>query len=545
MQLYAYGIKEFYIDNVNVAEPEVGIVTAYNQCGALRDKNASSTGENGLRIYNKIETGWMAQNRIVEFGSVSLRTQRLKGAELTLENGEAGVAYSDGTFAEVTDKIWEETETAKIFTSYLTNINEDFYDENYSIRAYAKSSDGTVIYGDVCEVSVYEILNAIDKGNTADGSEQAETDVNAFNAFTANNTLYYEWCESMEINVGKLYAEKHFTYTEQNLKFTEIDEYIKREGRTAMVGGGLKFGWTNAGFTVAGVFEGDVTLDVNASAEMICYTIVDGDYDNPVKTRPAKGQSTVTIAENLSKGYHTLYFLKSSDAGSDITAEQINFTGELTRKLPNKKLRIEFIGDSVTSSTSLWKDNDDDPNNELDNLELSNSLLGFPSLVARGINADLSVISKSGHCISAKPDLMIMNHYNYSIYGDRSAATAWNFNSNPETDIVVVALGTNDTPTYMDDQTGLIAGINNLLNTVRAKNPNATIIFTYGMMATNLADVYENTATAWARKDGNAFYKGLTRGNYCTGLAGHPNPDGHKYNADVLINFIKENNLDK
>ena len=60
----------------------------------------------------------------------------------------------------------------------------------------------------------------------------------------------------------------------------------------------------------------------------------------------------------------------------------------------------------------------------------------------------------------------------------------------PEIDL---ALGTNDTPTYNtnnipNDNVGILKqGIKDMLTLVRSKNPNATILWAYGMMATNIS----------------------------------------------------------
>ena len=108
---------------------------------------------------------------------------------------------------------------------------------------------------------------------------------------------------------------------------------------------------------------------------------------------------------------------------------------------------------------------------------------------------------------------------------------------------MVIALGTNDTPSYNAENIDVLkAGITNLLTLVREKNPNATIIWAYGMMATNLASDYKAAVEAFAASDGNTYYTLINR-NYCDGASGHPTPEGHAKNAEELISFINANGI--
>lgn len=193
---------------------ESQIETAYNSAAALRTASESTTGKNGLRIYNEIKTAWIGNAEIVEYGSIAIRTELLSGAELLYNNAKAvkGVAYSNGTYSAAKNaQLWESLPNSKVFTSYLTNIPEKHYGENYTVRAYAIASDGKIYYGEEFSVSVFAIANAIDHGNTLGGTEQSEADKAAFIAFvnSNNSTAYQEWCTANKKETGKLFAEKY------------------------------------------------------------------------------------------------------------------------------------------------------------------------------------------------------------------------------------------------------------------------------------------------------------------------------------------------
>ena len=187
------------------------IETAYNSAAALRTASKSNTGKNGLRIYNQIPIDWIGNADIVEYGSIAIRTNLLNGAELVYGTAKAvkGVAYSKGTYSTVqSPKLWDSADGSNVFTSYLTGIPEIRYGENYTVRAYAIGKDGKIYYGDELQISVFAIANAIDHGNTSDGSEQSEADKAAFNEFVNATTkdAYQTWCTANGKATGNLFA---------------------------------------------------------------------------------------------------------------------------------------------------------------------------------------------------------------------------------------------------------------------------------------------------------------------------------------------------
>ncbi len=186
------------------------VKTAYNDAAALRSGEASTTGKNGLRIYNEIKNEWITAADIVEYGSVAVFASDING-EITIENGRKGIAFSDGTFSAEKYIAWEVKDGSVVFTSYLTNIPADRYDDDILIRSYALAADGTVYYGEVVAVSLFDVANAVDNGNTADGSESSEADANAFYTFIneANAPEYKNWCEANKKSIGDLFTTKY------------------------------------------------------------------------------------------------------------------------------------------------------------------------------------------------------------------------------------------------------------------------------------------------------------------------------------------------
>lgn len=172
---------------VFVAEQEESaIATAYNNAVAIRTAQASSTGKQGMRVYNSIDK--TAGDTATEYGSIAIRAGYLEtvrayvgqaNAEFDLDLYNAfqqkhgstpgfgkGVSRQTGG----TPLLWETTETDYIFTSYLTGIDKQYYGDTYLIRSYMIDAKGNVTYGDIYEASVFNtVYNILQQETEGDG----------------------------------------------------------------------------------------------------------------------------------------------------------------------------------------------------------------------------------------------------------------------------------------------------------------------------------------------------------------------------------------
>jgi len=215
-------------------EKNSAIVTAYNNSAALRVGANSSTGKNGLRIYNSIDVSRMENANIVEFGSIATMESTFEGEELTIDMKGTkgigvGVAYSE---EKGISTFWDTTDNYIYFTSYLTGIKPEYYGENFIIRTYAIDADGKVYYGDIASVCVFEVAHSIDLGNSVDGTAPTDADIAAFNAFAGGNngdfTMYDNWLKTSELAfAGKL---RNLAKTEDTLSGEELTTALEIEG---------------------------------------------------------------------------------------------------------------------------------------------------------------------------------------------------------------------------------------------------------------------------------------------------------------------------
>ncbi|MBO5232354.1 MAG: carbohydrate binding domain-containing protein [Clostridia bacterium] len=227
----SYGTEntaKFYIDDISVSEVFDRIKTAYNDAAALRTAAASSTGKNGMRIYNKINKDFITEYGITEYGSVVALNSKLEG-ELTLdsENSVKGIAYNSNTVT--TPILFDTTDTANIYTAYLTGIPTSNYDDEYIIRAYAIDGTGTVYYGEPTALSVFDVATAIDNGNGP--SAQTEEDITAFNVFAGGKdgkfTMYDNYLKSELKFAGKL---RNIAKAEDTLSGADLTKALETDG---------------------------------------------------------------------------------------------------------------------------------------------------------------------------------------------------------------------------------------------------------------------------------------------------------------------------
>ena len=138
----------------------------------------------------------------------------------------------------------------------------------------------------------------------------------------------------------------------------------------------------------------------------------------------------------------------------------------------------------------------------------------------------------------------MLNFYPYQRWQyDRN--TQYNFNAR-QPDVVVIALGTNDIA--MESERGItleqrLAGYQELLDLVRAKNPNSKIVWIYGMMK----DEDNARIPAIIEENGGAA-AGLYSLELVTNTAGagyHPSAAGQQKFADDLVAFLNSDVLVK
>lgn len=291
-------------------------------------------------------------------------------------------------------------------------------------------------------------------------------------------------------------------------------------------------------FTVTGRLQGNVTATVwaerSSSIEDPVGLFVEVDGSVRFVSIPAVCQyTTVTLAENLTAGKHTIRVYKASDAANNIVnISALQYSGLLS-KSPASTRRIEFLGDSITAGADVFALGSAQRNQ----FGAITSYYSYAKLTADALGASHYSVANSGWRLgySINPQYTIRSVYPYQSM--RSGYEGGEYAFDWEPDVVVINLGTNDR--YTADYSAYMKDVKELLELVRDKNPDATIIWAYGAMDTaHQSNQWIKSAVEnFAATDGNTFFVPLPLNN--AGANQHPNQAGQQACADTLVSTIK------
>ena len=246
--------------------------------------------------------------------------------------------------------------------------------------------------------------------------------------------------------------------------------------------------------------------------------------------------------------------IKISEASSSwagIVNIETNEKGEI-KPLPENKLKIEFIGDSITCGYGI----DDEDRNHHFSTTTEDSSKTYAYKTAKALNADYSMVSVSGIGIisgyTSNPnvkndsgilppiyDKVGMNWH--SVYMNNPKEMPWDF-SKFVPDVVVINLGTNDSSYCKNDPKKCLEFQNayaNFIKQVRAKNPDAYIICALGMMGADLFPQINKAVESV--KDSKVVAFQLNQISYADGYAAdwHPTEKTNIKAAEKLTEKIK------
>jgi hypothetical protein len=279
------------------------------------------------------------------------------------------------------------------------------------------------------------------------------------------------------------------------------------------------------------------------------YAIVDNDATKAFKFETDSVKKTISLAENLSKGTHSLllYQLSNNTSATIIHGFEIGGKAKLRKpsKLPRRK--IEFYGNSITAGHGV-----DVPEGKADSglPEFFNNYYTYASLTARHFKAQYSFVARSGIGIMVSwfPEIMPEVYDRLDPFDPNSK---WDFNTYTP-DVVVVNLFQNDywltnNPNHAQFKQRfgttkptadfIIKSYRDFISSIRVKYPKAHIICALGNM---------NATEAGSKWPGyiEQAVAGLNDGKIHSVFfpykktSGHPNKKEQQAMADELIRFI-------
>ena len=470
------------------------------------------------------------------------------------EDGKTGWKFNSGTAEIVTDahsgsKALSLTNPGQWGEAAIQTVAVEA-NTDYVFTWYAKRVDGTGAF------NLY-VMNAVGYGNVERLAGQNWMNDTAKNwikyEYTINTgdatSLLIKWSTEAK-NPGTILIDD-FTLakvggdepTTGNIEY--MLDYIKTQGRTAMINGTLMLDFALSGVEFELDCSGDVYATFNArklastsSTGGIYFTIV---VDGVKQARDfcritSGGETKFKLASDLPAGKHTFAIYRQSEHQyGEIGISGLTYDGTILAKPADKDLYIESIGDSISNGYGILGNYSQGDGSAL----WSDATQAYNFLTAQALDADFSNPSWSG--LGCK--------YGYSsiTMQDVYPAQRYNFDKNTpyafdrEPNIVVLALGTNDN-SKGPDTASIRAGLVEMLTLVREKNPNAPIVWIYGMMTDNLNTMIEDIVAEFGGEEAGYYACELTTNT--SGGGWHPNVAGQKKFADELVAFIRSKELD-
>ena len=366
----------------------------------------------------------------------------------------------------------------------------------------------------------------------------------------------------------------------ENLKYVKLKDVDKINiyGRNSWSSSSLVLFWTASGFEV-NVRGSELWMDVEVDYDLYEQWIsveIDGEFVS--RQMITKGCHSICLFRGMNseliknvRVYKDVQAMNMDDKNMFLI-HGLKTDGEF-ETVQNKDMKIEFIGDSITSGEGIIGARIED-----DWISMwFGAIDNYAVITAKELNADFRLLSQSGWGVLCSwdnnPNYVMPKYYEKVcgvINGERNKNLgAWDNNDfeSWQPDIIVVNLGTNDggaftSPEWRDEESGETFkmhldenGQHNKKDTkkfedavikflckLRRNNKNAKIVWVYGMLGIPMMEYIYNAVGRYKSEfdDKKVFITQLTNTTEKTvGSRKHPGKLSHKIAAEQLCDYLK------
>ena len=365
---------------------------------------------------------------------------------------------------------------------------------------------------------------------------------NPVKLYSETNTFYIK-ISSANREKFQVYTATVTTTAPDKLSFDPATE-LRWFGRTYAEEGGYFFNWSASGFEFS--FRGSGAIATIASnapgGNNTAYIKIFVDGVEQPDVALTESSQTVTLAKNLDPNTeHTVKVVKRTNARSSSAAlVSLKLTDGQKLAPPAAPTRlIEFIGDSITvgyatvaNGSTTWSTATEDATKT------------YASQIAQAFYADYTVTAISGRGVvrntGGDTDKLLP-----AIYGKldeyNNPGVEYDFAHQP--DVIVINLGTNDASGNNSSLTAteFRQGLKAFLKDVRAKNPDAEIIYAYGMMTTKyLKDMQTVVEELAAEGDSHIRFVKLQSCSTTERAINHPTAEAYISRGVALMEAITD-----
>lgn len=322
---------------------------------------------------------------------------------------------------------------------------------------------------------------------------------------------------------------------------------VQTYGRTYEKDGGIVVDNVNSGIGFAFYGTQCKIRMMNIFGASYVRYYVDEDTEGVRVLLSGVGTHTYAFAKDLEKGVHRIRIVKATEQNfyakysfrfDEIeTGEDCVLLNRFREDTQREKLKIDFYGDSITAGEGNLVES---PSTEI-SVANSDGTQTYAAFTAEALGSESSFVGYGG--ITVKARKWLGQEYTMSeIWNRYSTFNQTEYPIDPDTDFVVINLGTNDASAYgngtISDQSKKFAeDYRSMLDAMTAVYTKAKFVLCYGMMGT---EPFIDLGIKRVVKDlpGKAYYCPLPSN---TGGAGyHTSVAGHRAAAETLTAFIQE-----
>jgi lysophospholipase L1-like esterase len=325
----------------------------------------------------------------------------------------------------------------------------------------------------------------------------------------------------------------HFNYAEINADNTK---YFKINGRT-LFENGLVISWSNSGVELN--FKGNkIEFDfAHYTAEQPVY--VKGFTEKGEQRFGLCGSMPKVIFDFENEKTHKIKLLRISEGDVPLVLKSIRIYGknpEFLNPPAEKKLKLEFLGDSITAGYGVLAPADRDVYYTFE----EDSTKTYAYLTVALLDADIRTEAYSGQGVYRNCGGEV--GYQFKRIFDMAIRVKDGYDHSQWTpDVMILNCGTNDVPGGTDEDT-MYKEADLLIDKVRSVYPSAKIIWTYGMMNEKFHSTFKKVVGDKKKKgDSNLYYlplEKITPEKDERGAVGHPNVNASVRVSKKLAKFI-------
>ena len=327
----------------------------------------------------------------------------------------------------------------------------------------------------------------------------------------------------------------YFNYKEISAENTK---HFKIHGRT-LFDGGLLISWSNSGIELN--FKGNKIEFNFAEYSAVQPVYVKGFTENGEQRFGLFGIMPKVIFEFDNEKTHTIKLLRVSAGDVPLVLKSIRIYGknpDFLNPPAEKKLKLEFLGDSITAGYGVLSPADCTVYYTCD----EDSTKSYAYLTASILNADIRTEAYSGQGVYRNCEGE--EGYQFKRIFDMKIRVRDGYDhSQWSPDVMILNCGTNDVSGGTNEDT-MYKEADFLIDKVRGVYPSAKIILTYGMMNDKFHPVFKKLVADKNKKgDRNLYYLPLeiiTSEKDEKGAVGHPNVNASVRASKKLAKFIEK-----